>query len=626
MRVFISYAHDDREHEERVRGLWVFLRACGVDARLDLAAAADRVDWAEWMTREVRDADRVLIVASPAYKRRAEGDAGPGEGRGVQWEARLIRDLFYADQSDGIKRFIPVVLPGCSGQDIPAWLAPASAAHYRVTEFTVAGAEALLRMLTGQPGVVASPLGVVPVLPPEGSAAVGVAGRRGVHTEVVIEAGLAGGVVESAVWAAGSLVCRRRELLPPGVAGVWGALRLPGVLAGERLAAAGRALAGVLLTRDGQELVAGLLEGMTAQDTAEVVLCAAGDALGLPVELIRLRTAGGGETAPLGMMSAVAVSRRPCAPLGGAADAPPARPFARAAPAGPLKVLAAVAAPEETKTPNPPLDAEAEMAAVLDAVAGITAGGQVRILEVASLAAIRQALAEDAYHVLHLSAHGSPEVVELEDEDGTPVTVSLAALVEALRLAGRVVPLIVLASCSGGASAGRGVGGGAGRAGRGPGDRDARPGHRRVRHRAWPGTCTGSWPPARTLTAGQALARARYLAEDDPPPGAGPGGGPGVRRGHAGGRGRGRPAGRPGAPPKSHWRWPRPRQAGRLVRDLPMGALIGRRAQLRAAVGVLRRDAGGGGPVRGVRRGGAHRDRGDRQDRAGRAGDGPAGR
>jgi hypothetical protein len=84
MRVFISYAHGDLGHEELVRGLWVFLRACGIDARLDLAATADRVDWAGWMTREVRDADRVLVIASAAYKRRAEGDAGPGEGRGVQ--------------------------------------------------------------------------------------------------------------------------------------------------------------------------------------------------------------------------------------------------------------------------------------------------------------------------------------------------------------------------------------------------------------------------------------------------------------------------------------------------------------------------------------------------------------
>ena len=39
----------------------------------------------------------------------------------------------------------------------------------------------------------------------------------------------------------------------------------------------------------------------------------------------------------------------------------------------------------------------------------------------ASLAQIRQALERDTFHVLHLSAHGSPESVELEDEDGNPV-------------------------------------------------------------------------------------------------------------------------------------------------------------------------------------------------------------
>ena len=408
------------------------------------------------------------------------------------------------------------------------------------------------------------------------------------HTEVVIEAGLAaGGVVESAVWAAGSLVCRRREPLPPEVARVWGVLGLPGVLAGERLAAAGRALAGVLLTGDGQELVAGLLEGMTAEDTAEVVLCAAGEALGLPVELIRLRTAGGVETAPLGLMSAVAVSRRPCAQRGEAADAPPPRLAARAALAGPLKVLAAVAAPEESKTPNPPLDAEAEMAAVLDAVAGITAGGQVRILEVASLDAIRLALAQDAYHVLHLSAHGSPEAVELEDEDGNPVSVGLGALVEALRLAGRVVPLIVLSSCSGGAAGAGAMA--AGLAGRGA-DRviamlapvtdeyaTRLAGHLYRELTARP-----------QLTAGQALARARYLAEDTRPREGGRVAVPEfgvVTLVAAGGDG---PLADPALPPEPLAVATTP-PGGRLVRDLPMGALIGRRAQLRTAVGVLRR-------------------------------------
>jgi hypothetical protein len=144
----------------------------------------------------------------------------------------------------------------------------------------------------------------------------------------------------------------------------------------------------VLLGEDAETVLAGLVEAMSAEDTVEVVLCADGDALGLPVELIRLRTAAGGEVGPLGLLPAVALCRRP-QPWRVQADAPPPRPPGRAGLAGPLKVLATVAAPEETKTANPPLDAEAEMAAVLDAVAGITAAGQVRILEVASLAAIR---------------------------------------------------------------------------------------------------------------------------------------------------------------------------------------------------------------------------------------------
>ena len=87
---------------------------------------------------------------------------------------------------------------------------------------------------------------------------------------------------------------------------MWGALELPGLVAGERLAAAGRALAGALLDEAGQELMAGLLDGLAPQDIAEVVLCAGGEALALPVELIRLRTGAGRETGPLGLLPAVA--------------------------------------------------------------------------------------------------------------------------------------------------------------------------------------------------------------------------------------------------------------------------------------------------------------------------------
>jgi len=591
VRVFISYAHGDLGHEGLVRDLWVFLRACGIDARLDLAATGDRVDWAGWMTREVRDADRVLVIASPAYKRRAEGDAGPGEGRGVQFEARLIRDLFYAGQDAGMARFVPVVLPGGSAQDIPLWLAPASAAYYQVSEFTVAGAESLLRVLTGQPAVLVPELGPVPVLPPQAAGvpavAAGAAGRPGVHTEVVIEATMSEGVVESAVWAAGSLIGRRRGPLPPQVAGVWPVLGLPGLVAGERLAEAGRALAGVLLGPDAQVVVAGLVEGMAADDSAEVVLCADGAALGLPAELLRLRTASGGEAGPLGLLPAVAVCRRPQS-WRGETDVPPPRRAPRAGLAGPLKVLAAVAAPEETRTASPPLDVEAEMAAVLDAVAGITAAGQVRILEVASLATIRAALEQDAYHVLHLSAHGSAEAVELEDEDGNPVSVGMAELVRALQLAGRVVPLIVLSSCSGGAAGGGALA--AGLAGRGA-DRviamlaPVTDGYATV----LAGQLYRQLAAHPELSAGRALARARCLAEDTRP--REPGRVPVPEFGvvtlvAAGGDG---PLADP-ALPSAPLAVATSRPGGRGVRELPVGELIGRRAQLREVAGVLRRD------------------------------------
>ena len=69
----------------------------------------------------------------------------------MQWEARLIRDRFYADQDAGLQLVVPVVLPSCSAGDLPLWLAPASATRYEVTSCTVAGAERLLRVLTGQP-------------------------------------------------------------------------------------------------------------------------------------------------------------------------------------------------------------------------------------------------------------------------------------------------------------------------------------------------------------------------------------------------------------------------------------------------------------------------------------------
>ncbi|MBL0284565.1 MAG: CHAT domain-containing protein [Zoogloea sp.] len=163
--------------------------------------------------------------------------------------------------------------------------------------------------------------------------------------------------------------------------------------------------------------------------------------LGLPFEAARLPD---GRTPAL--LPAVSVLRRVSgAP---AAHHPPL--------AGPLKILAAVGAPDESQTHNAVLDLEHELQGILDALEKAAEHGnaQVRILEIGHPDAIRDALAADQYHVLHLSCHGSPGQIELEDEDGAPVPVSAADFANALRAARRPLPLVFLATCHGGSPAG----------------------------------------------------------------------------------------------------------------------------------------------------------------------------
>jgi len=72
VRVFISYAHDSVGHEDRVREFWLFLRANGIDARLDKPAAERRQDWSLWMLRQVRQAQ--IHLEETARRARAAVD------------------------------------------------------------------------------------------------------------------------------------------------------------------------------------------------------------------------------------------------------------------------------------------------------------------------------------------------------------------------------------------------------------------------------------------------------------------------------------------------------------------------------------------------------------------------
>ncbi|MDG4831811.1 tetratricopeptide repeat protein [Solwaraspora sp. WMMD1047] len=114
---------------------------------------------------------------------------------------------------------------------------------------------------------------------------------------------------------------------------------------------------------------------------------------------------------------------------------------------GPLRIVVAIASPESGG--GAVLDYERELAAVLDAVRGARQGeAQVEVVPFATTGAIRAALdREEGVHVLHISAHGGPGVLHLEEENGDARAVSADELLAEAIPAGKLPPVISLAAC-----------------------------------------------------------------------------------------------------------------------------------------------------------------------------------
>ena len=186
-------------------------------------------------------------------------------------------------------------------------------------------------------------------------------------------------------------------------------------------------------------LSAALEEARAAGQALDLLFDIADDGLlALPLEAARLPDG----RAPA-LLAGVHVMRRLAGQAGATAAATPL--------AGPLRILAAVAAPDENQTRSTPLDRERELQTLMDVVelAGQRDGARVTVLEVAHPHQIRDALLAQSYHVLHLSGHGSPRWIEMEDEDGAAVPVFAEDLADALRAGGRTVPLVFLSTCHG---------------------------------------------------------------------------------------------------------------------------------------------------------------------------------
>src|SRR5690242_15913914 len=95
---FFSYPHDNEENRTQVRRFATFLRSrIGLEVILDQWHDNIRIDWSLWATRNLKAADFIIVVASPLYRARADGDAPPHEGRGAQFETAIIRNKLTRD-------------------------------------------------------------------------------------------------------------------------------------------------------------------------------------------------------------------------------------------------------------------------------------------------------------------------------------------------------------------------------------------------------------------------------------------------------------------------------------------------------------------------------------------------
>ena len=114
-KVFISYSHDTPEHKRWVSELGAKLHRKGVEVILDQWNLGLGDDLVLFMERGIRDSDRVLVICTDSYVRKANA----GEG-GAGYESRIITRQLVQDL--GTDKFIPIIRQALEEDKIPVFL------------------------------------------------------------------------------------------------------------------------------------------------------------------------------------------------------------------------------------------------------------------------------------------------------------------------------------------------------------------------------------------------------------------------------------------------------------------------------------------------------------------------
>jgi len=114
-RVFVSYSHDSADHKRWVSELCTRLRNDGIDIILDQWDLSLGEDITKFMEVGLVSSDRVLLICTENYVRKA--DAGEG---GVAYERMIVTAELI--QNLGTQKFIPIVRQGEGEHTLPAFM------------------------------------------------------------------------------------------------------------------------------------------------------------------------------------------------------------------------------------------------------------------------------------------------------------------------------------------------------------------------------------------------------------------------------------------------------------------------------------------------------------------------
>ena len=115
-RVLISYAQANKNNALWVRSLAEKLRAHGVNARLDAFHLRAGADLPQWMTNEIIQADKVVLVCDRNYMEKADFRKG-----GVGWETMIIQGDMLA-QGDSKTKYIAIAREDKVNQALPIYM------------------------------------------------------------------------------------------------------------------------------------------------------------------------------------------------------------------------------------------------------------------------------------------------------------------------------------------------------------------------------------------------------------------------------------------------------------------------------------------------------------------------